>query len=72
MTDMTLGDKKPSQLLREMRELAVGNAKDDIIHSLWLQRLPDNIKPMLAMSENLDLNTLAEMADRIIESTNSS
>lgn len=68
MTEMVLGDKKPSQLLREMRELAANDAKDDMLHTIWIQRLPADVQPMLAMSETMDLNSLAEMADRIMDS----
>ncbi|XP_043268114.1 uncharacterized protein [Venturia canescens] len=69
LNDATLGNKKPSQLLREMRELAGGGLSEDVLHSLWLMRMPTNMQPMLMMSNNIDLNGLAEMADRVLDTT---
>lgn len=66
LKDLVLGDKKPSELLREMRILAKDDVKDGLLHELWLERLPATIKPLLAMSEGMSLNGLAEMADRIL------
>ncbi|KAJ3652537.1 hypothetical protein Zmor_018492 [Zophobas morio] len=34
-----LDDKKPSQLLREMKTLAARQITDDVLKTLWLQRL---------------------------------
>lgn len=65
--DLTLGEKKPSQLLREMKDLSKGSVADDILHSMWLSRLPLHIQPLLASSEEFGLNALAVVADRIID-----
>lgn len=66
LQDMDLGDIRPSQLLREMRELAGKNLSDEILKSIWLQRLPPNIRSILAIS-NEKLPELALLADKIIE-----
>lgn len=42
-----LGNKKPSQLLREMKTLAGTDATEGLLRTLWLQRLPDRIQQML-------------------------
>lgn len=39
-----LGDKKPSQLLREMKTLAGAEATEGLLRTLWLQRLPARIQ----------------------------
>jgi hypothetical protein len=39
-TELELGDKKPSQLLREMRMLAGTQVKDDFLKTIFIQRLP--------------------------------
>ena len=39
LSELELGDKRPSQLLREMQSLAV-NLDKEIIQQLWLQRIP--------------------------------
>lgn len=66
LTELDLGDRKPSHLLREMRILAGTSVKDDFLKSMFLQRLPLNIKTILATS-NDSLGNLAAMADKIIE-----
>lgn len=70
LNDVTLENKTPSQLLREMTELAAGGLSDEVLHSLWSMRMPPNLTPMLVMSQHLDLDGLAEMADRVIDSMN--
>lgn len=67
LNDLVLGDKKPSQLLREMRDLAADSVKEEMLHNLWVTRLPNTIRPLLVISETLTLNALAEMADRLME-----
>ncbi|GFV05314.1 uncharacterized protein TNCV_225251 [Trichonephila clavipes] len=55
LTDLQLGDEKPSHLLRKMKELSDGQLQDDFLQSLWLQRMPPHIQTVLsASSEPLD------------------
>lgn len=64
--DMSLGDKKPSQLLADMRNIAANTAvKDDFLRTLWLQNLPDTVRAIIAKDEDIDTNALAKLADRI-------
>ncbi|GFV10853.1 transposon Tf2-9 polyprotein [Trichonephila clavipes] len=44
LTDLQLGDEKPSHLLRKMKELSNGQLQDDFLQSLWLQRMPPHIQ----------------------------
>lgn len=68
LREKVLGNKKPSQLLREMRELSKNAVTDEVLHQLWTERLPERIRPLLVISDNLnDLNALAETADRIMD-----
>lgn len=64
--EVQLGDLKPSQLLRKMRSLAGSDVSDKLLQTLWLDKLPDNIKTILAISEG-DLNKLADIGDKIWE-----
>lgn len=66
-----LGDRKPSQLLREMRDLARDVITDEkIIKSLWMQQLPETTQAVLKVSEaNLQLSQLAEQADKLADIT---
>lgn len=63
---LELGDQRPSQLLTKMRELAGKKFSDDLLKSLWMARLPQNVQFVLVAS-NEDLNSLANMADKICE-----
>lgn len=71
LTEMSLGDKKPSHLLREMRENAGSNVAgrglgEDALKSLWLQRLSTQCQAILSTS-NESLDNIATMADKIYE-----
>ncbi|GFX94912.1 retrovirus-related Pol polyprotein from transposon 17.6 [Trichonephila clavipes] len=71
LTDLQLGDEKPSHLLRKMKELSNGQLQDDFLQSLWLQRMPPHIQTVLsASSEHLD--KLAIIADKVSEVVGSS
>nr|XP_042895533.1 uncharacterized protein LOC107449073 [Parasteatoda tepidariorum] len=63
---LDLGDKRPSQLLREMRNLAMGKVNDNVLKPLWLQQLPQQVQAILAVSTET-LDKLAEMGDKILE-----
>lgn len=66
LTEIELGDKKPSQLLREMRSLADQQIGDDFLRNMFIQRLPSNVRAVLASSDD-SLEKLASMADKILE-----
>lgn len=64
--DLDLGERRPSQLLRRMRDLAQNNIADEALKSLWLQRLPSQVQAILSASPQ-PLDELAQLADRIHE-----
>ncbi|XP_053968641.1 uncharacterized protein LOC128870067 [Anastrepha ludens] len=68
LTEIELGDDKPSHLLRKMRDLAKNALTDEAIKSLWIERLPENVRAVVAIS-NDDLNTCATLADKVVELT---
>lgn len=68
LTTIQLGDKKPSQLLREMQALAHGQLSDTVLLNLWLQRLPQHVQQILACVGTEKPNSdLAKTADTIVE-----
>ncbi|XP_065354469.1 uncharacterized protein LOC135948944 [Calliphora vicina] len=71
LENIQLGDKRPSTLLREMRQLLSGKMSDDMLKSLWFQRLPATLKAVLSISSD-SLDKLAFMADKINDQLDSS
>lgn len=63
-----LGDMRPTHLLAKMQELSMGlNVNAELLKMLFLQRMPANVKAILAISDG-SLTKLAEMADKMLES----
>ncbi|BHF71629.1 hypothetical protein SprV_0401468900 [Sparganum proliferum] len=64
----SLGDWKPSDLLRRMRSLLGDMQVDDkFVKEMFLERLPADVQTILASdSQDLTVSQLAEMADRMI------
>lgn len=73
LSEMELGDMKPSQLLRRMKTLACKSIADTTLKLMWMNHLPQSTRAVLAVSENimkqLDLEELALMADKIAENS---
>ncbi|GFR08686.1 transposon Ty3-I Gag-Pol polyprotein [Trichonephila clavata] len=67
LSELQLGDDKPSHLLRKMRVLASGSSlNDNFLKTLWLQRLPSEMQSILSVSSET-LENLAKLADKIAE-----
>ncbi|XP_076285556.1 uncharacterized protein LOC143211610 [Lasioglossum baleicum] len=67
LTSVKLGNKKPSELLREMSQLARKSVGDKALRTLWIQRLPTRIQEILAIIDDTDLEKLAKLADKVTE-----
>jgi hypothetical protein len=64
-----LRDRKPSQLLRDMRKLAGSAVSDDILTTMWKNRLPANMRAILVAADVKDINKFIETVDCIHEAT---
>lgn len=71
LEELPLGDSKPSDLLRKMRQLSCDKVTDDFLQTLWLQRLPTTIHTVLATNTST-LDELAKLADAMFEVTQAS
>lgn len=64
--DLTIGDEKPSTLLRKMKDKSCGKVGNDLLLELWTNRLPQQIQAILSCS-NEPLDQQVIMADKIYE-----
>lgn len=60
-----LGSRKPSQFLRHLQHLAGPEIPEDFLKTIWTSRLPVGMQPIVASQPTLNLDALAELADRV-------
>ncbi|KAL7736357.1 hypothetical protein ACLKA6_014827 [Drosophila palustris] len=65
--EVQLGDLKPSQLLKRMKDLAGTQISDEAIKSLWLERLPENVRAIVSIVDG-DSAKVSLQADKVLES----
>lgn len=70
LSEMALGDQKPSQMLAEMRQLGGTTVSDDLMKTLFLKNIPQQARAILATSD-VGLTQLAALADKILEVSHS-
>lgn len=66
VSEIELGDLKPSQLLRKMKGLGGTEISDKLLKTLWLDKLPQEIRSVLVIADG-DVNKLADIGDKIWE-----
>lgn len=62
-----MGDRTPSQFLRDLRKLAGTTVQNEFLRTLWLNRLPSAMQAILVTQADLSLEKQAEIADAIRE-----
>lgn len=62
-----LEGKRPSHYLQDLRNTGGEQVTDAMLRSLLLEQLPENIRMVLAISNEADVDKLAKMADLMIE-----
>lgn len=73
LSDMELGDQRPSQLLRRMRDLAREKVPESTLRLMWMNHLPAHVRSVLVVSDTISktaaLDELALLADKMLEQT---
>lgn len=67
LSGLELGDQKPSHLLHKMKSLAGNRVSNEIMRTLFMERLPEKVKCILVVADTTDLENLASIADKICE-----
>lgn len=67
LSGLELGDHKPSQLLRKMRDLSGKLLSDEALKVMWLNQLPTQVRAVLSVNTESSLEVLAAMADKMME-----
>lgn len=65
-----MGDRRLSQLLRDMRNFMPDGFGDDVLKEFWLQKLPSNVLAIVSGFEG-SLGSIATRGDRVMEAANS-
>lgn len=66
LENLGLDDRRPSDLLREMRQVAGEDVSASFLKNMWMQRLPINVQQLL-LGQTGDIDMIAEYADRLCE-----
>ena len=65
-----IGDRTPSQFLRHLRDLAKTDVPDNILRTLWEERLSPHVQAILAtQAPTVSLTDIAKLADKVAETT---
>ncbi|KAL4714449.1 hypothetical protein ACJJTC_017744 [Scirpophaga incertulas] len=64
-----IGDRKPSSFLRHLRSLAGPCFPEQLLKTIWLNRLPRHVQLILASRKEQTLEDLWDLADQLMEIT---
>jgi len=63
----SLGDRKPSALLRQMQALHTAEKDDQLFMIMFLKKLLPAVRTILAASDFDDIEDMAKVADRVVD-----
>lgn len=66
LSELPLGDKRPSELFFEMKKIAGRILGDSALKGLWIQRLPESARSVVAAAQGTPAE-FTKMADSIVE-----
>jgi len=73
LSDIAMGDRKPSEYLRHLRSLVARDTlSDSVLRSIWIKRMRPQMQAAIAAQKDADLATLAAIADTVYETVNTS
>lgn len=62
-----LNDQRPSHLLQVMKNTAGNQCNDNIIKSLFLEQMPDQVRAILVANSEQNIDKLAILADKLVD-----
>ncbi|XP_015437428.1 PREDICTED: uncharacterized protein LOC107192636, partial [Dufourea novaeangliae] len=62
-----IGDRIPSQFLRHLKTLAEADVPEDLLKTIWKNRLPTSVQTVLATQDDATLDKMATLADKVSE-----
>ncbi|XP_075162744.1 uncharacterized protein LOC142235374 [Haematobia irritans] len=71
LSELPLGDRKPSELYHEMKRVAGTTLGEAALKSLWIKRLPDVVQPVVAASTG-PASEFTKIADSIVDAVSTS
>ncbi|CAE1282833.1 unnamed protein product [Acanthosepion pharaonis] len=71
LLNVTIGDARPSQLLRRMQQLLGDNdISTTVFRQMWLDKLSaDIVRILAALADDMDIQKLATIADKVADTT---
>ncbi|XP_078050778.1 uncharacterized protein LOC144477164 [Augochlora pura] len=66
-SDVDLGHRKPSEILREMVRMAGAKVTENELKTLWMQWLPARVQDILSVVDDASVERLAKIADKTMD-----
>ena len=67
-----IAGEKPSAILYKIKALATQQCPDTLLRTIFLEKMPENVRAILVSARHANLQEMAEQADKITEALNQS